>query len=321
MSFSALITIIFLSSLISCIILFASKGAASYVASSVSSEIMSRINSGEAAACLGINSIRELKNDNIYTKVWIDRIIKNSLLDKIDPLKTIPDKVLVQIEIDNVVVFSNDKNISKEVSYFYSDTQVEEPINDIVYNNRIGTLNVRVNPKVIIPIVGSILIIIIALAILALLVQQIMNRFLIIPILNPINQLEKKVKAIAEEDRETALNTHLVLKKPLMEIESLADSTNSIMNKLHSYNELLENQKQVLENQNAELEVQNDELVKSKLQIEDQQAQLIQSEKMASVGLLTAAITHEINTPVGAINSNAQLSDMLLTGLKDNAVI
>jgi signal transduction histidine kinase len=78
---------------------------------------------------------------------------------------------------------------------------------------------------------------------------------------------------------------------------------------------MLQSQKEALKNQNAELEAQNEELTESKLAIQKQQAQLVQSEKMASVGLLTAAITHEINTPIGAINSNVQTEEMLLNEL------
>ncbi len=37
------------------------------------------------------------------------------------------------------------------------------------------------------------------------------------------------------------------------------------------------------------------------------QAQLVESEKMAVLGNLTAGITHEINTPLGVINSNIDL--------------
>ncbi|WP_337914148.1 sensor histidine kinase, partial [Vibrio cholerae] len=44
--------------------------------------------------------------------------------------------------------------------------------------------------------------------------------------------------------------------------------------------------------------------------LEDAQGQLIQSEKMASIGQLSAGIAHEINNPVGFITSNLQtLSD------------
>lgn len=320
MSISSLVTVVFISGLIICMILYASKELASYQAENVCKEIQMEINSGTISDNHTINSTTELLQDKKLITLWIDEIVKNTLIYQVDPLNAGINKIYVQIEVNGETIFSN-YDSSTKVYEFYSDTMVEKAIFDATNTRQIGSIQVRVNPEAILPIVGGILVAIIVLSIIALIVSKIISMFLTIPIINPLNQLEKKVKALAEGDNETALKTQLVLKRPLREIESLADSTNSIMRRLHTYNDVLENQKEALENQNTELEAQNEELMKTKYQIEEQQAQLIQSEKMASVGLLTAAITHEINTPIGAINSNTQISNMLLNTLINHPLV
>jgi len=54
------------------------------------------------------------------------------------------------------------------------------------------------------------------------------------------------------------------------------------------------------------------DLEKANKELKDTQAQLAQSEKMASLGMLVAGIAHEINTPVGAISS---MHDSLTRGI------
>jgi signal transduction histidine kinase len=46
------------------------------------------------------------------------------------------------------------------------------------------------------------------------------------------------------------------------------------------------------------------DLVALNMKLEDAHVQLLQSEKMASIGLLAAGVAHEINNPIGFVNSN-----------------
>lgn len=318
---SAFIIVLFLSGVFTLMIIAASGAVAAYQAETVSTAIQKELNSGNAIKYLGIQRIDDIDKSNPKTKLWIDKLNKNTIINEFFPDAIDVNKLYIRIELNDKLVYSNqDGNISDDYTNYYKNTESIKPILDS-NNNQIGNIIVRVNPEfllgILIPVLGGI----IFLSIVALIIARILSMFLIIPIIHPIKQLETKVKALAEGDQETAARTQIILKRPLREIESLAESTNGIMRKLHGYNEMLENQKEVLEDQNAELEVQNEELMESKLQIQRQQAQLIQSEKMASVGLLTAAITHEINTPIGAINSNAQLGDMLLSELISHSTV
>jgi signal transduction histidine kinase len=75
--------------------------------------------------------------------------------------------------------------------------------------------------------------------------------------------------------------------------------------KLEEYNRTLE---QKVEARTAELSVKNKELDASINELKSAQAQLVQSEKMASLGQLTAGIAHEIKNPLNFVNNFAELT-------------
>jgi signal transduction histidine kinase len=64
--------------------------------------------------------------------------------------------------------------------------------------------------------------------------------------------------------------------------------------------------------QMAKLKEEKDRLQQLLEELERTQAQLVQSEKMAALGKLVAGLVHEINTPIGTLNSTADTSSRSL---------
>jgi signal transduction histidine kinase len=65
----------------------------------------------------------------------------------------------------------------------------------------------------------------------------------------------------------------------------------------------------------ADIERSNEELRRSKQELEHLQAQIIHSEKMASLGQLAAGVAHELNNPAGFIYGNMEVLDECMRGL------
>jgi signal transduction histidine kinase len=87
--------------------------------------------------------------------------------------------------------------------------------------------------------------------------------------------------------------------------------------------QIIEEKKVLLESQNIILEKQVSERTRDlNLSLENlrsTQSQLIQSEKMASLGELTAGIAHEIQNPLNFVNNFSEVNNELLEELKEEA--
>ena len=73
----------------------------------------------------------------------------------------------------------------------------------------------------------------------------------------------------------------------------------------------------LLSQQKAEIQAQRDQTTQALAELRATQAQLIQREKMASLGELTAGIAHEIQNPLNFVNNFSEVSSELMAELRE----
>ncbi|WP_020531754.1 sensor histidine kinase [Flexithrix dorotheae] len=126
-------------------------------------------------------------------------------------------------------------------------------------------------------------------------------------------ELEKKVQERTEKVREHQQEIALQAKE-LVEMNWELYEKND---ELYKTNDELEITNHKLSSSNKELNFLNEKLNNTLGQLKAAQVQLIQSEKMASVGLLTAGIAHEINNPINFVYAGVETLEMVLTELME----
>lgn len=101
----------------------------------------------------------------------------------------------------------------------------------------------------------------------------------------------------AEREKETVVRNSLI-GGVLLTLMLLGLAYSRYRTKLRSENALLQ-QQQIVEKQANSIEQANEKLQEQLETLKRTQSQLVQSEKMASLGTLVAGVSHELNTPIG----------------------
>ncbi len=118
----------------------------------------------------------------------------------------------------------------------------------------------------------------------------------------PIRQLEDGAERFGSGD----LSERIVIRTG-DEIETLAHRFNTMAGRVQESYETLE----------AKVEERTRDLNQSLDDLQRAQSRLVQSEKLASLGQLTAGIAHEIKNPLNFVNNFASLSNELVDELRD----
>jgi signal transduction histidine kinase len=120
-------------------------------------------------------------------------------------------------------------------------------------------------------------------------------------ITRPIRQITKVAQRVTQEqkfDLQASVTTQ-------DEVGTLAISLNQLIRWAGQYTRELEEAGQTLERR---VEERTQELTKALADLKTTQAQLIQTEKMSSLGQMVAGIAHEINNPINFIHGNITCS-------------
>lgn len=270
---------------------------------------------------LGIEIIIEACDENTKKNLLISTI---RTIEEIDSFLSIGESfginwVTVELVMGDNTVFavpSIDSTLTSDTNTGrFEDISSRITILD-TDSEQIGFLKTTLNGSLVYFAVIPIIMMAVIIALITLFIVKLLILPISYKIVQPITTLITQMEKLASSDMLEVKDMKLELKNPPYEILQLINTSNVITSKLQTSYTMLENHKEELEAQNEELDIQNVDLMESQELLKTAQNRLVQSEKMASIGQITAAIAHEINTPLGAISSNNQLLDMMLMKLE-----
>ncbi len=175
-----------------------------------------------------------------------------------------------------------------------------------------GTVLVRLVPDYWAARFGSLLIALFVIAGLSVWIMLPFSRHFSRVFSRPFAAVGNQLWKMADGDFQDALHTRIQVRRPLKELQSVVSDANVLLDKMREESETETGQINQLSALNREWTVRNQALEASRDEIRATQVQVINSQSLASVGQLTAAISHEIAAPLDSVSANMARQQALL---------